>query len=606
MTRHHTQLLLTRRPSSSCFSSSSLPFPPPPHSSGRLLPSSPSLLSISAVTLLLPPHLSLTSTFSVNTPCTPTAVASPSFSPTPPSSPSRRPLHQLHRTRPARPHLRPSHTHPGHRLPPPQPPPPSSSSPLPTYRRTVGVRHPLPLSSSPSSPSLHCEVFIDRLHRLSLLTSTRRISLGDTETVLIQATTSRPTSSPRSKASLHLGHSHPSTLSLLPLSTAHVNASARLQQLEAQGITSHLLAVQGKTSGKSTVTATLQQPKGEQPGAGGGGARRARTAAAAATPCACVPGQRVRPAGVHAGEGGRWRRRGRGWGPRADSAATHHSALSTVSLHLLFLRRRVRQPHGRAASPRSRSARPACRCWTTTWREHREALEVDVINPHRLTAELVVSGVGEDEIEARGEGLGRTEADDGWWIRQGSTYRLVVRMKDEHGRAEDFAPNTRVRVQVDGASVAATRPPSLSPRALYLLFTLVDLQAKMLGQSSLTSPSTPSLTLWPTLATRLTLPSSIPILITVTPALSILPSPSSSPPAPPPFPTPSPSTAAAVGTASPPPPPPSPPPSPPPPPLHPSPRVSPPLSPWTRATPTTAQSWRWRWERWAAWQSGEG
>ena len=453
------------------------------------LSSPPPSVSISAVTLLLPPSLiSLTSTFSVSASlhayggCFRWTNSDPSFlSLTPDPTTSCSVAGQAGHTS-----ITLTPTEASASLPQPTSSSPSSS------RRTIWISasplHSTISSSSPSTPAsaLYCEVFLDHLHHVELLTSTRRVNVGEEEVLQVQGFDSNlNVFSSLEGLPFHWTSSDPTVLSLQSLQSAGVNTSTRLSALERMGMTSHLIAVKGVTSGKATVTATLSARKGSDP-------------ITNSVPLVVLEPLLLQPRHARVCPGSAFdllaytRVRSEGDGKLA-SAPSSLSVQRVIHLpsplyHFTASAPLVTQLHrstGHIVALTSGSS--AVSLQDNNVQEHRETSHIDVVHPHHFTVHLVPSDVNEEAISRGGDGQGREEAEEGgWYLTEGSGYRVVVRMRDELHRVMDFAPNVHIRVQVEGKSVTSSQrsisslsPPSTSP------FSLLDLRAVKEGTSTL-------------------------------------------------------------------------------------------------------------------------
>jgi len=106
-----------------------------------------------------------------------------------------------------------------------------------------------------------CEVYIDRIHSLQIMTSTKRINIGDTESLRVQAF-GREGDLFSSVEGLPFEWSHTSEQVARRLSFAEANivVSPTLHHLEEEGFDTDVLPIQGLAPGRTTFTSRLLCP----------------------------------------------------------------------------------------------------------------------------------------------------------------------------------------------------------------------------------------------------------------------------------------------------------------------------------------------------------
>ena len=345
----------------------------------------------------------------------------------------------------------------------------SSSSPSSSSRRAVRVTaEPLSASSVSAPADLYCDVFLDRVHHVELLTATRRVYVGGEDTRRVQGyDAASNVFSSLEGLPFHWSTTDSAVLELRGLKAAGVNASARLLELEEQGVLSSVILVQGKAPGKATVTAVLQGPKGSEK-------------VGNEVELVVVERLVLEPYSARVCPGSAFALSATSTAPvRAITLPSPLYHFTQSSPAVLSLSRST----GRIVALSLGSSDVSMQ--DNNVEEHRETAHIDVVHAHDLTGRLVQHGTTEEDVRRGGEELGRPES-DGWWIKEGSAYRVVIRLRDAQGQAMHIAPNVHVRVSVEGgtvsarsSSVSSLRAPSTSP------FTLLDIAAKRVGPSTL-------------------------------------------------------------------------------------------------------------------------
>ena len=312
-----------------------------------------------------------------------------------------------------------------------------------------------------SGARLECEVFVDAIHTIQILTTTRRVNVNDVETLeLIAFDASNNAFSAISGLPTQWTIQQSGVLAAITLALSNIDAPAALYALEQAGLTSSILPVKGIHPGRVTVSAmmyghisasvdiTVTEPLILHP-------NFARLIPASQLTLQLMTRQRQLPTESIAPTVDEMSNAEQETCAVANDAPNDpHSTRQVIAMpNAQYVWRSTNNAtlllddFGRVVALSAGSARVSVT--DVNIAEHRKEADIHVVEPAALTVKLIDSDV--DNVRAYSAESAPT-CNGAYTVASGNALRLMIALSDSNGRQIDIAPNVHFTVSSDGDS----------------------------------------------------------------------------------------------------------------------------------------------------------